>query len=144
MADSNTRERNAAEARGRYCALRSQPTVVRQTVVVDDIRVEAFIGVHGHEKDRRQSLIVAVELEIVAPGHDSIAETIDYNRIVGCCRELSDRGIGLIETFARKLGEELLAEQCVLRAQVSVTKPGALPNGVARATAILVQSPPLP
>ena len=121
-----------------------QPLVLRQTVVVEDIRVEAYIGVHGHEKDRRQSLILAVELEIVAPGHDSIADTIDYNRIVDSCRKLSERGIGLIETFARQLGEELLADRRVLRAQVSVTKPGALPNGVARATAILVQSPPPP
>jgi dihydroneopterin aldolase len=117
-----------------------QPVVVRQTVVVEDIRVEAFIGVHGHEKDRRQSLIVGVELEIVSPGSDSVAETIDYNRIVDCCRKLSDRGIGLIETFARQLGEELFTDRRVLRAQVSVTKPGALPNGVARATASLVRS----
>jgi dihydroneopterin aldolase len=117
-----------------------QPVVVRQTVVVEDIRVEAFIGVHGHEKDRRQSLIVGVELEIVSPGSDSVGETIDYNRIVDCCRKLSDRGIGLIETFARQLGEELFTDRRVLRAQVSVTKPGALPNGVARATASLVRS----
>ncbi len=124
--------------------LADQPLVLRQTVVVEDIRVEAFIGVHGHEKDRRQSLIVDVELEIVSPGSDSVAETIDYNRIVGCCRELSDRGIGLIETFARQLGEELLADRRVLRAQVSVTKPGALPNGVAQATATMAWPTPLP
>lgn len=116
-----------------------QPVVLRQTVVVEDIRVEAFIGVHGHEKDRRQSLIVGVELEIASPGSDSVSETIDYNRIVDCCRKLSDRGIGLIETFARQLGEELFTDRRVLRAQVSVTKPGALPNGVARATASLVR-----
>jgi 7,8-dihydroneopterin aldolase/epimerase/oxygenase len=121
-----------------------QPVVLRQTVVVEDIRVEAFIGVHGHEKNRRQSLIVGVELEIVRPAHDSIAETIDYNRIVDCCRKLSDRGIGLIETFARQLGEELLADRRVLRAQVSVTKPGALANGVARATASMAWPTPLP
>ena len=117
-----------------------QATVLRQTVAVDDVRVEAFIGVHGHEKNRRQSLIVAVELEVLAPEGDTIADTIDYNRIVDTCRKLADHGIGLIETYARQLGEALLADQRVLRAEVTVAKPGALPNGVARTTVTMVQS----
>jgi dihydroneopterin aldolase len=35
-------------------------------VGVDDIRIEAFIGIHAHEKERRQSLIVSAELTIDA------------------------------------------------------------------------------
>lgn len=147
MRNSTTRRGNVAEfpsGAGGAHTVPGRAVLVRQTVAVDDIRVEAFIGVHGHEKNRRQSLIVAVELEILAPDRDTIADAVDYNRIVDTCRELADQGIGLIETFARKLGEELLADRRVLRAEVSITKPGALPNGVARATATLVQSPALP
>ena len=134
----------AEGADNRSHAVPGQAVLIRQTVAVDDIRVEAFIGVHGHEKNRRQSLIVAVELEILAPDRDTIADAVDYNRIVDACRALADEGIGLIETFARKLGEELLADRRVLRAEVSIAKPGALPNGVARATATLVRSLPWP
>jgi dihydroneopterin aldolase len=117
-----------------------QVTVLRQTVAVDDVRVEAYIGVHGHEKNRRQSLIVGVELEVLASEGDTIADTVDYNRIVDACRELADRGIGLIETYARQLGEELLADPRILRAEVTVAKPGALPNGVARTEVTMVRS----
>ncbi|SFG45826.1 dihydroneopterin aldolase [Novosphingobium sp. CF614] len=145
MANTITSERNpAGHADGTIAGVVSLPapaTSIRQTVGVDDIRVEAFIGVHGHEKNRRQLLVVAVELEITAPVHDTIADTIDYNRIADACRELADRGIGLIETFARQLGQELLGDRRVLRAEVSITKPGALPNGVARATATLIRPP---
>lgn len=144
MANSITEDRNAANFVNEAMPFPDRATVIRQTVAVDDIRVEAFIGVHGHEKNRRQSLIVAVQLDIAAPVHDAIADTVDYNKIVDSCRELADRGIGLIETFARLLGRELLADRRVLRAEVSVTKPGALPNGVARTTASLIRSPPLP
>jgi len=107
-----------------------------QTLGVDDIRIEAFIGVHGHEQQRRQSLIVSVELEIAPPRNDTLAETLDYNLIVEACRDLADQGIALIETFAARLADGLMqAEPRIARAEVSVIKPGALPNGIARAHA---------
>ncbi|MBC2667882.1 dihydroneopterin aldolase [Novosphingobium piscinae] len=112
---------------------------LRQTIAVSDIRVEAFIGVHGHELDRRQSLVIGATLGVVPPDGDTIASTIDYNRVVELSRSLAEQGIGLIETFARRLGEELLAEPRVLQVEVVVVKPGALPNGTARATASLVR-----
>ncbi|MEP6869049.1 MAG: dihydroneopterin aldolase [Novosphingobium sp.] len=118
----------------------SKPPLARQTVCVDDIRIEAFIGVHGHEKNRRQSLIVAVELEIDPPRTDRITETVDYNRITEACRELADQGIALIESFATSLGETLMADARIIRASIHVTKPGALPNGIARTTAELVRT----
>lgn len=120
-------------------ASKADPVVIQQKICVDDIRVEAFIGVHGHEKNRRQSLIVAVELEIASPAGDAIADTIDYNQVIAECRILADEGIGLIETFARLLGEALMTDRRVLRADISVAKPGALPNGVARARATLAR-----
>lgn len=116
-----------------------KPFLARQTVCVDDIRIEAFIGVHGHEKHRRQSLIVAVELELDPPMADTLASTIDYNRIAEACRELADQGISLIEVFASRLAYMLVADQRVQRASISITKPGALPNGIARATAELIR-----
>lgn len=114
-------------------------SVTRQIVAVDDIRIEAFIGVHGHEKERRQSLIVAVELEIEPPQGDTIAETVDYNRVVEECRLLADDGIALIETFATRLGQSLMRDPRVVGAEVCVTKPGALANGRAQARSRLVR-----
>lgn len=128
-----------SDAAAPYRRSRSAPVVLHQRVCVDDIRVEAFIGVHSHEKNRRQSLIVAAQLDILPPEADTIDDTIDYNRIVEECRRLADRSIGLIENFARQLGEALLADPRVMRAEISVAKPGALPNGVARSTIALAR-----
>lgn len=113
---------------------------LRQTVRVEDIRIEAFIGVHGHEKNRRQSLIVGAKLDIVPPQHDAIAETIDYNTVVNHCRALADEGIALIEIFATRLAQALMDAPRVLGAEVVVVKPGALPNGTASATASLTRA----
>jgi 7,8-dihydroneopterin aldolase/epimerase/oxygenase len=111
-----------------------------QTVRVEDIRIEAYIGVHGHEKNRRQSLIIAATVEVIPPQHDEITETIDYNMIVDHSRTLADEGISLIETFANKLAYALMSQPYARSAEVYVIKPGALSNGTASCTATLVRN----
>lgn len=113
--------------------------VVSQTVSVSDIRVEAYIGVHAHERLHRQLLSISVRLSLVPPETDDLAETIDYNRVVDECRVLADVGISLIEIFVRRLAEALLGYRGVLRAEVSVEKRGALANGMAGAAIVLAR-----
>lgn len=113
--------------------------IVSQTVSVSDIRVEAYIGVHAHERLHRQLLSISVRLSLVPPDSDDLAETIDYNRVVDECRVLADVGISLIEIFVRRLAEALIGYRGVLRAEVSVEKRGALANGMAGAAVVLAR-----
>jgi dihydroneopterin aldolase len=59
--------------------------------------------------------------------------------VVAAARTLADEGIALIETFSRRLAEVLMSDPRVVKARVLVTKPGALPNGVARASVVLAR-----
>ena len=111
--------------------------LVSQSVSVDDIRVEAFIGVHAHERLHRQSLNISVTLIIDSPLSDDLAATVDYNLIVDECRTLADEGIALIETFVHRLAHRLIACTGVRRAEVRVEKRGALANGMAGAAIVL-------
>lgn len=111
--------------------------LVSQSVSVDDIRVEAFIGVHAHERLHRQSLNISVTLIIDPPLSDDLAATVDYNLIVDECRALADEGISLIETFVHRLAHRLIACAGVRRAEARVEKRGALANGMAGAAIVL-------
>jgi dihydroneopterin aldolase len=115
--------------------------ILSQHVSVSDIRVEAYIGVHAHERLHRQLLSISVRLSLVPPETDDLGGTIDYNRIVDECRSLADVGISLIEIFVRRLAEALIAYPGVLRAEVSVEKRGALANGMAGAAIVMVRQP---
>ena len=115
------------------------PQIVWQTVSVSDIRVEAYIGVHAHEKLCRQMLSISVCLTITAPDADILSETIDYKRIAEECRLLADVDIALIEIFVRRLAEALIILERVQRVEVSVEKRGALANGMAGAAILLVK-----
>jgi dihydroneopterin aldolase len=117
------------------------PRFVSAKVFVRGLTVDAEIGVHAHERGRRQPLIVDVELDVAAGGWRSIGETVNYERIVRHARDLAESGhILLVETFAWRLARACVAEPRVLRARVRVEKPHALaPRAQAAGVEIVVE-----
>ena len=110
---------------------------VKQEVLVSDLRLAAFIGVHAHELGRRQSLVVHVRLGIDTVGEDQLAQTIDYNHVVAAAQALAEQRIALIETFGQRLAAACLVFQAVRRAEVLVEKPGALNHAMAAARTVI-------
>ncbi len=101
--------------------------ILSTTVFVRGLAVEAWIGVYDHERDRRQPLIIDVELEVAAGGWRALADTVNYETIAGHARAIAAGGhIGLVESFAERLARACVAEPRVMRARVRVEKPQAL------------------
>ena len=97
------------------------------SVFVRGLRLEAGIGVHDHEKGRLQTLIVDVTLELAPAAIERLIDTFDYETVAAAARALAADGhIGLVETFAERLGLACLEDGRVRRVVVRVEKPGAL------------------
>jgi dihydroneopterin aldolase len=104
-----------------------EPRCLSASVFVRALKVEAEIGVHAHERGRRQALLIDVEVFLAHSGSPVLADTIDYETIVGHAHAIADTGhIGLIETFAWRLAGACLAEPKARRVRVRVEKPLAL------------------
>ena len=97
-------------------------------VFVRALAVEAEIGVNADEYGRRQPLVIDVELDLVPPERcEHIAETVNYETVVCQAQAIAAGGhVKLIETFAQRLAEVLLAEPPVVAVRVRVEKPQAL------------------
>jgi dihydroneopterin aldolase len=96
-------------------------------VFVRALRVEAEIGVHAHERGRRQTLVIDVELDLAGEPWRSIHQTVDYEKVVAHARAVAEEGhVLLVETFAWRLARACLRETGVTRARVRVEKPLAL------------------
>jgi dihydroneopterin aldolase len=97
-------------------------------VFVRGLRIDAEIGVNANEYGHRQPLVIDVELDVTAPERiEHIGETLNYELVVAQARAIAEAGhVKLIETFARRLAEALLAEPSVTRARVRIEKPHAL------------------
>jgi dihydroneopterin aldolase len=111
------------------------------SVVVRDLPVEALIGINADEQDRRQQLIVSVDAALhISRPLSGIADTVDYCAIAEAARLVAQDHVGLIEQYARLVGERCLALGPVESVTVSVTKPDALRAGLA-ATVVRLERP---
>ena len=101
--------------------------IVATRVFVRGLRLEAEIGVHDHERGRRQPLVIDVELDIAPGGWNALSDTVNYETIAAAARLIAADGhTGLVESFAQRLAERCLADPRVVRARVRIEKPMAL------------------
>lgn len=111
------------------------------TVFVRGLKVEAHIGVHAHERGRSQPLIIEVEIALENPRVESLADTVNYERVVEIAHALAARGhIDLVEEYAERVGAALLEDPKVARVRVRIDKPLALePAEAAGCEAVFVR-----
>lgn len=101
-------------------------------ILIRDLRVEALIGIHKRERHVRQT--ISIDLDIGLPSDavfasDRVADTIDYEKVELSIRELAASGhFGLVETFAGRIAQLLIADFGAPWVKVSVAKIGILPN----------------
>ncbi|WP_051383204.1 dihydroneopterin aldolase [Bradyrhizobium sp. WSM3983] len=98
---------------------------------VSDLRLMALVGVHSHEIERSQPIIVSVELSLIGEAPEALCDTIDYRQIIQVAEALSKMHIPLIETFADRLGRACIEWNGVEQARVKIVKPHALEKGIA-------------
>lgn len=97
------------------------------TVFVRGLAVDAGIGVYDHEQGRLQRLVIDVTLEMTPAHIERLGDTINYETVAEAARAIVAEGhVGLVETFAERLGVAMLADARVRRCTVRVEKPGAL------------------
>ncbi len=99
-----------------------------RTLLVRGLALECLIGVHAHELDRVQRVLVDVELEVEPTRHnDDVGQVISYVDVVNRIRGLAANGhLHLVETFAEQVADRCLAFDGALSVKVTVLKPDVL------------------
>jgi dihydroneopterin aldolase len=96
-------------------------------IFLKNFQVSISMGVHDHEKQARQRIIVNVDLYIDPDGrirHDTIRETVDYDFVRQAIIEIAESGhFHLQETFCERILDICLDKSGVLAARVSSEKP---------------------
>jgi dihydroneopterin aldolase len=106
-------------------------------VFVRGIEAQAEIGVYPHERERRQPLIIDVELTVEGLPTSDLSNTVNYERVINLVDTVLNIGhIDLIEEFGLTLARLCLIEPLVKAAEVRVEKPSALLR--ARAAGVLI------
>ena len=97
---------------------------------ISGLRVEYIIGINDWERETKQQVIIDITLhaDLTRAGEsDDIADTVNYRDISKAIQEhVEASSYGLIEAMARNIAKICLEPKAVVRADVSVQKPGAL------------------
>ncbi len=109
------------------------PALGERCILVDDLRLELFIGVHAHERQARQEVAVTVRMFVADPGparSDDLADHVSYADIVDRLKERarSSRHVNLVETLAEEVADLAFADPRVGRAIIEVRKTAIIPE----------------
>ena len=104
---------------------------VSTRIFVRGLNIQASIGVHPHEYESTQPIIIDIELDMGdmdLPSDDRLHETLDYGVVAEKAEALAlEAHVQLVETLAERIADWALgADPRVQRCAVSISKPQAL------------------
>jgi dihydroneopterin aldolase len=115
-------------------------------IFIRNLEVLARIGIHGHERGKKQPVRINVDLAVedLAAIEDRLDSVVDYGDITDKIRAIVDRDhINLAETLAERIAAACFEDRRVKTARVRVEKLHALP-GAESAGVEIERERPLP
>jgi dihydroneopterin aldolase len=103
-------------------------TKYTKTIELFNVQLMLYIGVHQHERNDRQRLLVSVSVRVKDYEEgDNIENTLDYDQLYGFLKKLEQLDhIDLQETVCRKILKYALDVPGVEYVSVSTRKPDIL------------------
>jgi dihydroneopterin aldolase len=118
------------------------PGAGQRCIVIDDLRLDVFIGVHEHEKQARQDVSITIHMFVADAGvsrSDDLADHVSYADVVAKLKERakSTRHTNLVETLAEEVADMGLADARVESVVVDVRKTQIVPE--ARSVGVIIR-----
>ncbi len=113
---------------------------------IRDLEIRCIIGVYDHERTDKQELRVNLTLHAdlaKACKNDKLEDTIDYKALKKRILEVAENtSYFLVERLAEHIAELCIEDERVMRADVTIDKPGALRWAKSVAVEISRERPP--
>lgn len=104
-------------------------------VFIEGLNIEAVIGIHPWERDRRQPVVLDLDMawdNRAAAGSEDIADTLNYQAVSERLLEfVGGSEFLLVETLAERCAELLMAEFGVPWLRLKLRKPEAIAEAAA-------------
>ena len=110
------------------------PPPGQRCIVVDDLRLDVFIGVHEHERQARQQVSITLHMfvrdDAATARSDDLADHVSYADVIARVKERasSRRHTELVETLAEEVADLALVDGRVESVVVDVRKTQIIPE----------------
>jgi dihydroneopterin aldolase/D-erythro-7,8-dihydroneopterin triphosphate epimerase len=99
-------------------------------ILIQDLHLRCIIGIHDWEREKRQDVLVNIELDAdcgPAGTSDDFSDAVDYRALAKTVIDLVEHSeFFLVEKMAQAIADICLEDSRVEVARVRVEKPGAL------------------
>ena len=105
---------------------------VKRTVFIKDFIIEEIIGIHDHEKVKKQKIKFNVIIDVdqnTIPNEKNIKSIIDYEKIANKLENLTKiKKYNFLETLAEDSFREIFEDKRINSVKIKIEKPDAIKN----------------
>ncbi len=111
---------------------RKDKSSIKRTVFIKDFIIEEIIGIHQHEKIRKQKIKFNIVLDVnqnSLPNEKDIKSIVDYEKITNKLENLSQtKKYNFLESLAEDSFKEIFEDKRINSATIKIEKPEAIKN----------------
>ena len=105
---------------------------VKRTVFIKDFIIEEIIGIHEHEKVKKQKIKFNVIIDVdqnTIPNEKNIKSIIDYEKIANKLENLTKiKKYNFLETLAEDSFREIFEDKRINSVKIKIEKPDGIKN----------------
>ena len=105
---------------------------IKRTVFIKDFIIEEIIGIHEHEKIKKQKIKFNIALDVnqsTTPNEKDIKSIVDYEKIANKLENLAkNKKYNFLESLAEDSFEEIFKDKRINSVKIKIEKPEAIKN----------------
>ena len=105
---------------------------IKRTVFIKDFIVQEIIGIHEHEKIKKQKIKFNIVIDInqnTVPNENDIKSIVDYEKITNKLKNLAkEKKYNFLESLAEDSFKEIFEDKRINSVTIKIEKPEAIKN----------------
>ena len=105
---------------------------IKRTVFIKNFIIEEIIGIHEHEKTKKQKIKFNIVLDVnqsSVPDEKDIKSIVDYEKITNKLENLAkSKKYNFLESLAEDSFKEVFEDKRIISATIKIEKPEAIKN----------------
>ena len=107
-------------------------SAIKRTVFIKDFIIEEIIGIHKHEKIKKQKIKFNIVLDVnqsFVPDEKDINSIVDYEKITNKLENLTkNKKYNFLESLVEDSFKEIFEDKRIDSAKIKIEKPDAIKN----------------
>ena len=112
--------------------LKSNKNRIKRTVLIKDFIINEIIGIHEHEKVKKQKIIFNIVLDIdqnIVPDENNLSSIVDYEKITNKLKNLAkNKKYNFLESLIEDSFKEIFEDKRINSVKIKIEKPDAITN----------------